>query len=219
MLLATLSLLSRRDAAFAAFAAVASPLPLQALEPDVPVAPRKPDAALKLLSLVDGKRPSDWRDDERPEVDALIEELANLKAPWPREALRGKWKLAYLQPGPDGAGVDRRIPFPELPDNDSFQVFEFDSLTNVGELLGPRLEVRVSGSLSEVDRNDLTSPKRFRADINRGAICMGSTASAPCAPLPISGVGLFDGVYLDKRLRIGQNLNGGGARIVQVRVE
>ena len=28
----------------------------------------------------------------------------------------------------------------------------------------------------------------------------------------------FDGLYLDKRLRIGQNLNGGGARIVQVRV-
>ena len=39
-----------------------------------------------------------------------------------------------------------------------------------------------------------------------------------CAPLPIQGVGLFDGLYLDKRLRIGQNLNGGGARIVQVRV-
>ena len=31
------------------------------------------------------------------------------------------------------------------------------------------------------------------------------------------GEGLFDGVYLDDRLRVGQNLNGGGARIVQVR--
>lgn len=40
-----------------------------------------------------------------------------------------------------------------------------------------------------------------------------------CAPLPITGVGVFDGVYLDERLRIGQNLNGGGARIVQVRVK
>jgi len=37
--------------------------------------------------------------------------------------------------------------------------------------------------------------------------------------LPISGEGLFDGVYLDDRIRVGQNLNGGGARIVQVRVE
>ena len=30
----------------------------------------------------------------------------------------------------------RRIPFPELPWNDSFQVFGAESVTNVGELLG-----------------------------------------------------------------------------------
>ena len=92
-------------------------------------------------------------------------------------------------------------------------------MTNVGEVLGPRLEVRVSGALSEDDTTDLVSPKRFRADINDGRICLGSTLAAPCVPLPISGVGLFDGVYLTDELRIGQNLNGGGARIVQVRVE
>ena len=40
-----------------------------------------------------------------------------------------------------------------------------------------------------------------------------------CLPLPIQGEGLFDGQYLGERLRVGQNLNGGGARIVQVRVE
>jgi hypothetical protein len=73
-------------------------------------------------------------------------------------------------------------------------------------------QVRVSGRLSEEDAADLTSPKRFRADIDRGQICAGASASAPCVPLPISGVGLFDGVYLDERLRIGQNLNGGGVR-------
>ena len=71
----------------------------------------------------------------------------------------------------------------------------------------------------EDDEADLVSPKRFRADINQGRLCAGDGASAPCLPLPISGVGLFDGVYLDSKLRIGQNLNGGGARIVQVRVD
>ena len=174
----------------------------------------------RLLSLCVGRRPSDWKEDERPAIDALIEEVVSLNAPWPREALRGKWKLAYLQPGPGGAGVDRRIPFPELPGNDSFQIFGDTSLTNVGELLGPALEVRVSGSLTEDDLNDLTAPKRFRADITGGAICAAiGPPGGTCAPLPIRGQGIFDGVYLDKRLRIGQNLNGGGARIVQVRVD
>ena len=56
-----------------------------------------------------------------------------------------RWKLAYLQPGPNGAGVDRRIPFPELPFNDSYQQFGVDSVVNIGELLGPSLEVRVGG--------------------------------------------------------------------------
>ena len=215
---APLPRLSRRHAL--ALATGAS-MPVHAFEPDVMVSPvlTEPAAAKKLLSLVSGRRPEDWSDAERPEVDALIEELAKAQAPWPRDALRGKWKLSYLQPGPDGAGVDRRVPFPELPGNDSFQIFGERSVVNVGELLGPRLEVRVSGSLSEDDEADLVSPKRFRADINQGRLCAGDGASAPCLPLPISGVGLFDGVYLDSKLRIGQNLNGGGARIVQVRVD
>ena len=54
----------------------------------------------------------------------------------------------------------------------------------------------------------------FVADIDAGALCAGSG----CLPLPISGEGLFDGLYLDETLRIGQNLNGGGARVVQVKV-
>ena len=205
----------------AAAAATALPQALFAMEPDIPVVqpPTEPEAAKKLLALVEGRRPSEWSADEKPAVDALIEEVVGLNAPWTRSYLRGKWKLAYLQPGPDGGGVDRRIPFPELPGNDSFQVFGADSVTNIGELLGQRLEVRVSGALSEDDERDLTAPKRFRADINQGRLCAGAAADAPCAPLPISGVGLFDGVYLGPRLRIGQNLNGGGARIVQVRVD
>jgi len=177
----------------------------------------EPEAARKLLALLEGRRPSDWKaTEDRAKVDELIEEVANLKAPWNRKDLRGKWRLAYLQPGPDGAGVDRRIPFPEFDFNNNFQIFGADSVTNVGELLGRFLEVRVSGGLIEEDLNDVVAPKRFRANINKGELCAGQ---ALCVPLPISGEGLFDGVYLGKRLRIGQNLNGGGARIVQVRVD
>ena len=180
------------------------------------LAEEEPAAARKLLALVEGRRAQQWRAEERPEVDALIEEVVALQAPWTREDLRGKWKLAYLQPGPDGTGVDRRIPFPELPWNDSYQVFGADSVVNIGELAGPALEVRVSGGLSEDDPSDLTAPKRFRADITEGQLCLAGPLPAACAPLPIKGEGLFDGVYLGKRLRIGKNLNGGGARIVQV---
>jgi len=182
--------------------------------PPAPVA-EEPESALKLLQLCEDRRPSSWRPDECAEVDELIDEVVSLKAPWVREDLAGKWRLAYLQPGPDGAGVDRRVPFPELPWNDSFQIFGPASVTNVGELLGPLLEVRVSGSLAEADTLDITAPKRFQATIDSGKLCLANTA---CAPLPIQGVGLFDGLYLGKRLRIGQNINGGGARIVQVRV-
>ena len=185
--------------------------------PIIAAAAEEPEAARRLLALCEGKRPSGWKADERPEIDALIEEVVALRAPWPKDSLRGKWKLAYLQPGPDGGGVDRRIPFPELPGNDSFQIFGEASVTNVGELLGPALEVRVSGSLSEADPSVVRAPKRFRADIDKGEIC--ATALSLCAPLPIKGEGIFDGVYLGKRMRIGQNLNGGGARIVQVRVD
>ena len=69
----------------------------------------------------------------------------------------------------------------------------------------------------EADETVDRSPKRFEADITRGALCVG--AGPACAPLPIRGEGVFDGLYLGSRLRIGQNLNGGGARVVQVRVD
>ena len=86
-----------------------------------------------------------------------------------------------------------------------------------------RIEAVVARLLSSTFLQDeavTAAPKRFRADITRGSLCLGGDVDegGVCAPLPIQGVGLFDGLYLDERLRIGQNLNGGGARIVQVRV-
>ncbi|EOD25296.1 hypothetical protein EMIHUDRAFT_115633 [Emiliania huxleyi CCMP1516] len=160
-------------------------------------APPASQAPSRLYEAVAARRPSDWTAAERPAIDALVEEVAALRAPWRQSDLRGVWRLAYLLPGPDGAGVDRRV-------------FGASSVTNVGELLGPSL----------ADEAVTAAPKRFRADITRGSLCLGGDVDegGVCAPLPIQGVGLFDGLYLDKRLRIGQNLNGGGARIVQVRV-
>jgi len=136
---------------------------------------------------------------------------------WKKDDLPGKWALVYLQPGPEGGGIDRRIPFPEFWFNNNYQIFSKNSVTNVGEILGRLLEVRVGGSLEEEDETNLATPKRFRANIDQGGLCLGRT-SDKCIPLPISGEGLFDGVYLGERLRIGQNLNGGGARVVQVKI-
>eukprot|EP00629_Pelagomonadales_sp_RCC1024_P009129 CAMPEP_0119277486 /NCGR_PEP_ID=MMETSP1329-20130426/17227_1 /TAXON_ID=114041 /ORGANISM="Genus nov. species nov., Strain RCC1024" /LENGTH=227 /DNA_ID=CAMNT_0007277955 /DNA_START=53 /DNA_END=732 /DNA_ORIENTATION=- len=173
----------------------------------------RPAVAARLLELCQNRRPADWSPAEREEMDRLVDEVSALRAPWPRDALQGKWKLVYLRPGPDGAGVDRRIPFPELDFNDSFQIFGEKSVTNIGEVLGPAVRVEVSGGLEEAD-STTRSPKRFVANIDAGALCVSQT----CVPLPISGEGLFDGLYLDDGLRIGQNLNGGGARVVQVKV-
>ena len=89
-----------------------------------------------MLAACIARRPGDFTDPaERARVDALVEEVVALKAPWKREAA-GRRRLAYLQPGPT-ARRDRRVPFPELPFNDSFQIFGEGTVTNVGELLGP----------------------------------------------------------------------------------
>ena len=42
-----------------------------------------------------------------------------------------------------------------------------------------------------------------------------------CAPLPLRGetYRVFSGEYLGGRLRIGRDMNSGGARVVQVRVD
>ena len=75
------------------------PLPALAVE--------EPEAVQRLLALVEGRRAQQWQPEERAQVDRLIEEVVALQAPWNREDLRGRWKLAYLQPGPGGGGVDR----------------------------------------------------------------------------------------------------------------
>ena len=105
--------------------------------------------------------------------------------------------------------------FHDLPFNNNYQKFTQSTVTNIGELFGPLLVFRVAGSLQEEDERSTSTPKRFKADINTGGLCVGEEKYIP---LPITGEGLFDGVYLGERLRIGQNLNGGGARLVQVKI-
>ena len=67
-----------------------------------------------LFDMVNGRRAGEgYTADEQRIVEELIEEVAGLRAEWAGEELPGLWHLAYLTPGPDGATVDRRIPFPE----------------------------------------------------------------------------------------------------------
>jgi len=208
----------------------------------------------KLFGYLNGRRPNEYSDEERSEIDDLIEQIVTLPTKDSKfdnsETLSGKWILSYLQPGRDGAGIDRRIPFPEFDFNDNYQVFSFPeestqeksassssgSITNIGQLLGPLVTVEVSGDVNELKTNydvggEMTSSslggatKRYVANINGGKLCLSSSSSSSsstgnvvCTKLPIRGEGIFDSIYVGPRLRIGQNINGGGARVVQIRL-
>ena len=184
----------------------------------------EPEAAQKLFELCQGRRPSDsWSAQDRLLVDTLVDELLDLRLPWRREAGRGKWRLAYLQPGIDGM----RQPFLGITSNEQYQIVSNTQLVNVAELLGPTLEVRAAGPWRE-DTTDMRSPKRFRSDLLEGAMCgaftMGMVEKAnvgrACLPLPLRGetYRIFQGEYVDSHIRIGQDVTSGGARVVQVRV-
>lgn len=175
----------------------------------------EPAIVTKLFDKINGRRQNEYSQEERFEMAALIDEICAQTWDWNKSELPGTWMLCYLQPGPDGGGIDRRIPFPEFDFNDSFQIFTDNAILNIGQVFGPLVEVDVSGSLQEKDSAQVTTPKNFIANIDSGKLCFQEN----CVPLPIAGQGLFDGLYLGKRLRIGQNLNGGGARVVQVRMD
>ena len=177
----------------------------------------EPEDVGELFGLINDRRPNEYTQDQRLQITSLVDKIVNAHYDWKKEELDGTWALAYLQPGPEGGGIDRRIPFPDLPLNNSYQIFSKSSVVNVGEIIGPLLEVRVGGSLQEEDKRSHSTPKRYRVIIDKGGLCIGE-GYTNCIPLPISGEGTFDGVYLGERLRIGQNINGGGARVVQVKL-
>lgn len=106
----------------------------------------EPKAVTRLFQMINGRRPYEYSNEERQEIDALIHEIvvhsqaddddkagSAAATTFDRSLFPGTWILAYLQPGPNGAGIDRRIPFPELDFNDSFQIFGKDnSVVNLG---------------------------------------------------------------------------------------
>ena len=169
----------------------------------------EPSAVSQLFDMCNGRRPMEYSEEERREISQLMDQ-ASLASKLDPSLLPGKWMLVFLEPGPEGAGVDRRVPFPELPFNDQYQIFAKDSVTNVGELWGPDLSVEVYGGLKQA------SEALFEADIQGGRLCW----KRSCADgLPIQGTGLFSVPYLGERVRILQNINGGGARGVQIRMD
>jgi hypothetical protein len=189
----------------------------------------EPAAVTKLFNVLNGRHPNEYTAEERTEIDALVDEIVNgqARAQWSTASknLSGTWILVYLQPGPGGAGIDRRIPFPDFDFNDNYQVFSIDPsttgrVTNIGQMLGPLVNVQVAGTLQE---SSPSSPfQRYEANIEGGKMCFASKEPAVNCwiDLPmIKGQGLFDSLYLGDRLRIGQNLNGGGARVVQLRLQ
>jgi len=193
--------------------------------PPPPVPAEEPPSVTALFDAVYSRKPGAYRPEEAARVDVLVDRIIQSGYPSADGLLTGRWDLCYLRPGPDGKGIDRRLPFfPEnLPFNDNYQIFAYDGkngdVTNVGEIAGPLLSVRVSGTLARLS-DDGKSPARFRADIDGGGLCFGSDrekSAQKCIPLPIRGEGLFDGIYVGERLRIGRNINGGGAIAVQIR--
>jgi hypothetical protein len=150
-------------------------------------------AEARLVELSQGRRLSSWSPAERLTVDALVEELVALgrQTSWSRGALRGKWRLVYVQPGPQDVlypDTERRLLFPDLAWNDKYQIVGLSYIINVGELAGPLLEVRAAGSIAEVDasevllssrrqggqalpRTPIVGPRRFQADLAEGALC------------------------------------------------
>ena len=204
----------------------------------IPKPDQEPKAVTQLFERLNGRRPNEYSNEERGEIDGLLDRVAILQPnASSATSLAGTWVLVYLQEGPDGAGIDRRIPFPEVDFNNNFQVFfssssndnSADRVTNIGQVLGSLADVRVSGTLQEIASVETNSkPKRrFEANIQGGKICFNTSLPSqqangkPNCPIDlpmIQGKGIFDSIYLGDRLRIGQNINGGGARVVQIRI-
>ena len=78
-----------------------------AVDPD---ALNEPAEVSELYDMVSRRRNSDYSELERTQIDALINQISSSKAAtvWQPRLLSAKWRLAYLRPGPNGAGIDRR---------------------------------------------------------------------------------------------------------------
>jgi Uncharacterized conserved protein (DUF2358) len=186
----------------------------------------EPTIITQLFQKVNGRRPGEYSPEERRDISLLLEDvIANCCSSWmesSKDDLTGRWMVTYLQPGPGGTGLDRRIPFPEFGFNDSFQIFTDSTVVNIGQILGSFMDIRVSGTVQPLQTSSATSnvPDRYKATIEGGNLCVSSRTKLWCPlKLPITGEGIFESIYVGKRLRIGRNVNGGGAIVVQVRLD
>ena len=189
----------------------------------------EPLAAQQLYELLQGRRPSGWKDEERAMIDKLVDELVALRRPWRSADARGKFRIAYLQ---EGREAPLRPSLNWVPiTNENYRIYSRSDVISIAELLGPLIEVRAAGAWRDDAPASAATPKRFREDLSQGAICgavtMGRVEKAnigrACAPLPLSPRSetyrVVEGLYLDPRIRIDQDINSGGRRLVQVRVQ
>ncbi|GLI58728.1 hypothetical protein VaNZ11_000481, partial [Volvox africanus] len=167
-------------------------------------------SSLELLQLLcDSKAPDLAR------IEELLDELAGAEGqpfsedslgggPWVVRYTRGKpllWNLTYNT----GRLLNSR--------NRAAQ--EFDPATrsavNLLEINGPDILVEAYGTYEPVDESSVT-PKTIRAKISSGRLFLRSWE----LPLPISGTGYFDVVYMDEVLRV---FRSDGRFAVQVRAD
>ena len=181
--------------------------------------PDEPTQVTQLFDKVNGRRPKEYTREERFEIAQLIDEIAQLgettnDTTYDRDLLPGTWIEAYVQGGlteENSGGFDF---------NENFQIFSEDnSVVTVDQIFGSWLDMRVIGSLQEVqDPAEFTMtsslPKRFQSDLQERIVCIGGNQN--CLVMPMQGEGLFDSVYLGERLRIG---NSGGVVVVQIRLD
>ena len=87
----------------------------------------EPKDVTTLFQLLNSRKPQGYKDNHQ--ISLLIDRIVTARYYGSTtEDLNGKWKLVYLQPGPDGTRIDRRIPFfPELSFNNNYQIFSISS--------------------------------------------------------------------------------------------
>ncbi|GFR43624.1 hypothetical protein Agub_g4723 [Astrephomene gubernaculifera] len=178
--------------------------------PDVAQRQRLRVASAQLLKLLCDAAPDLTR------VNQLVDELAGAEGqPFVEESLGGgMWVVRFTRGKPLLWNLTYSTG--RLVNSNNRASQEFDpsvrSATNVVELNGPGSYIAAYGSYEAVDDRALT-PKTIRARIRSGRLVAGPLA----LPLPISGSGLFQVLYVDSQLRLFRS--GAGALAVQVRAD
>lgn len=138
------------------------------------------------------------------QLDALVDALATSTQPCPPQNIGdGPWQVVYTRGpllwrtlAPPGRLLD--------PVNEFSQTFDWrrGTVTNRGTLLGGLISLTAEGRYSVLGAS---LPLRVTARVTSGALRVGSLQ----VPLPIRGEGEVDLVYVDERVRVFRQANGG----------